>query len=107
MLGKGFLRGSFEFVGQGNVAGGFEACYIGAMFVFHSEQCPHASARDFGEPNEKGDDAAMLEIGGVDGIEDPVEAEDGIKDHGYVVVIWVAVAADVAEEAFVCVWLEE
>jgi len=77
------------------------------MFVFDSEKCPHPSACDFREADEEGADAAVLDVGRVDGIEDPVEAQDGVEDHGEVVVVWVFVGADVAEEAFAGVWLEE
>lgn len=49
----------------------------------------------------------MLEIACVDRVENPVEAEDWVDDHGEVVVVRISVATDVAEEVFVGVWLQE
>lgn len=40
----------------------------------------------------------MLELACEDDVEDPVEAEDGVDDHGAVVEVGVFVAEDRAEE---------
>ena len=58
---------------------------IGAMFIFNTKQSPHAAAGDFCKGDEKGDNGAMLKVVGVNGIENPVEAQDGIDNHSKVV----------------------
>jgi len=49
----------------------------------------------------------VLEFGGEYGIEDPVEAKDGINDHSQVVKVRALVAEDVAEEGIFGVGIEE
>lgn len=49
----------------------------------------------------------MLKFGGEYGVEDPVEAEDGVNDHGEVVEARVLVAKDVAKEGIFGVRVEE
>lgn len=62
------------------------------MFVFDSEEGPHASAADFGEANEEAEDGRMLEFVGVDGVEYPVETEDRIEDHRQIIYPWAFIA---------------
>ena len=40
----------------------------------------------------------MLEFFGVDHVEDPVKAEDGVEEHGEIVDPWSLVPLDVAQE---------
>lgn len=40
----------------------------------------------------------MLEVVAVDCVEDPVEAEDGVEDHGEIVDPWAFVAENITEE---------
>lgn len=40
----------------------------------------------------------MLEVVAVDGVEDPIEAEDGVEDHGGVVDPWAFVPEHVPQE---------
>ena len=40
----------------------------------------------------------MLDIGAVDGVENPIEAEDGVEDHGGVVDFGIFVAEDVTKK---------
>lgn len=68
------------------------------MFVLDTEEDPNPSASDLGESDEKRYEGAMLEIMGVDGIEDPVEAEYGVEEHGCIVPVWIFVASNVTEE---------
>jgi len=48
---------------------------VGAMFIFDTKERPHPTTSDFGEANEEGHYGIVLEITGVNGVEDPVEAE--------------------------------
>jgi hypothetical protein len=82
VLLKGILRRGLDLVGEGDIAGRFKPCDIRAVLVFDAEKSPHASTGDFGKSDEEGHDAAVLEICNIDGIEDPIAAEDGIEDHG-------------------------
>ena len=77
------------------------------MFVFDAEEGPHAATADFGEADEEAEEGGMLEFVGVDGIEDPVEAEDGVEDHGKVVDPGAFVAELVTEEGIFGIWVEE
>lgn len=88
----------FEGVGQRGVAGGFVLGDVGAVFVFDAQECPHAAAEDFGEADEEGHDGAVLGAVGEDGVEDPVEAEDGVDDHDGVVYPDGADGGDVAQQ---------
>ena len=55
------------------------------MFVFDAEEGPDASSADLGEGDEEGEEGGVLDVRAVDCVEDPVEAEDGVEDHGGVV----------------------
>ena len=68
------------------------------MFVFDAEQRPHASAGDFKEADQEAEDGGVLEFVGVDHVENPVEAEDGVEEHGEIVDPWSLVPLDVAQE---------
>lgn len=84
LVGEG-VCGVLEVVGQGHVAGGAEAADVCAVFVLDAEDGPDAAADDFGEGDEEGNHGRVLDVVGVDGVEDPVEAEDGVDEHGAVV----------------------
>jgi hypothetical protein len=80
----GFAAGDFfagDVVGEGHVAGGAEAAYVCAVLVLYAEEGPHAAAAHFGEGDDKGGHGGVLELERVDGVGDPVEAEDGVDDH--------------------------
>ena len=77
------------------------------MLILDSENCPDSTTCDFREGSEEGDECAVLQVVRVDRVEDPIEAQDWIDDHGGVVVPCRFVAADVAEEALVSVRLKE
>ena len=47
----------------------------------------------------------MLQLVGVDGVEDPIEAKDGVEYHGNIVDPGVFVAQDVAKKRVFCVWV--
>ena len=49
----------------------------------------------------------MLKFGGKDGVEDPVEAKDGVNDHGKVVEARVLVTKDVAKKRVFGVGIKE
>lgn len=87
-----------DLVGQGNVSGGAEAADVGAVFILHSEQGPDASAADFGEADEEAEHGRVLYVFAVDGVEYPIEAQDGVEDHGYVVDPGILVSENIAEE---------
>ena len=91
-------RFKIEFVREGDIAGSAEAADVGAVFVFDAEKSPQAAAANFREANKEGEEGRVLQFGGVDGVEDPVESEDGVEEHGEVVDPGAAVAKDVAEE---------
>lgn len=91
-------RSGRDVVGQGHVSRGAEAADVGAVFVFDAEKRPHASTGDFGEADEEAEDGGVLKFLGVDHVEDPVEAEDGVEEHGEIVDPWSLVSEDVTKE---------
>lgn len=68
------------------------------MFVFDAEERPHASTGDFGKADKEAEDGGVLKFSGVDHVEDPVEAEDGVEEHGEIVYPCSLVSEDVAQE---------
>ena len=68
------------------------------MFVLDAEEGPDGAAADFGQGDEEGEGGAVLEVVAVDGVEDPVEAEDGVQEHGGVVDPGAFVAEHVPQE---------
>ena len=59
--------------------------HIRAVFILDTDHSPHATAKDLGESDAEAVKAGVLSLEGEDDIEDPVEAEDGVDDHGDVV----------------------
>lgn len=51
------------------------------MLILDPEKRPHASAADFREADEEAENGRVLELASVDGVKDPIEAEDGVNDH--------------------------
>ena len=68
------------------------------MFVFDAEQCPYSSATHFREANEEAEKRRVLQFAGEDGIEDPIETEYGVEDHGCIVHPGSFVAENIAQE---------
>ena len=58
-----------------------------AMFVLHSEKRPHPSAEDLRQTDQKTNDGRMLNVLGEYYIKHPVETQDGIQDHGDIVIL--------------------
>ena len=91
-------------LGDGNIVRkryvptGAEAADVGAVFVFDAEEGPDGATADFGQRNEEGEGGGVLEVFAVDGVEDPVEAEDGVEEHGGVVDPRAFVAEHVPQE---------
>lgn len=52
------------------------------MFVFDTEEGPHAATSDFGQTDEEADQRAVLEIVGIYGVEYPIKTEDRVNAHG-------------------------
>lgn len=99
LLGHGGVRlGRRDVVGKGNVSAGSKTADVGAVFVFDPEEGPDGAPADFGEGDEEGEGGAVLEVLAVDGVEDPVEAEDGVEEHGGVVDPGPLVAEHVSQE---------
>ena len=95
--------GRGQVVGEWHVAGCSKAADVGAVFVLHPEEGPHPSSAYFGEGDEEGEQSGVLDVCAVDGVEDPVEAEDGVEDHGDVIYRGTLVAEDFAQEWVRCV----
>lgn len=68
------------------------------MFIFDTEERPHASAADFREAYEEAKEGGVLQFASIDGVENPIEAEDGVENHGKVVYPRAVVAEDVPKE---------
>lgn len=98
LVHRGVRLGRRDVVGKGDVSAGAKAADVGAVFVFDAEEGPDGAAADFGEGDEEGEGGAVLEVLAVDGVEDPVEAEDGVEEHGGVVDPRPLVAEDVSQE---------
>jgi hypothetical protein len=75
----------WEFVWQWNIARGAEVTDVGAVLVFDAEQGPHASPEHLRESYEEGRQSRVLELEVKNGIEDPVEAQDGVDHYSDVV----------------------
>jgi hypothetical protein len=73
------------------------------MFVFHSEQLPHASSKDLGKGYQECDFCRVLNIVSVYGVKYPIEAEDGINHDRGVVPPSVFEAESVSQEWMFCV----
>ena len=74
-----------DFVGERNVTTRSEPAYVRAVLVLDAEEHPQASTQNFREGDEKRDEGGMLDIVGVDGVKDPVEAENWVDDEGNIV----------------------
>ena len=68
------------------------------MFVFNTEQGPHTSTTHFREPDEEAEERGVLQLARKDRIEDPVETEYRVDDHGKVVHPRSLVAENVAQK---------
>ena len=77
------------------------------MFVLHAEEGPDGAAEDLGAGDGEGEDGGVLEFAGDEGVGDPVEAQQGVDDHGEVVVEGVFVAEHVAQEGVFGVGIDE
>ena len=55
------------------------------MFVFNTEQCPYAPAAHFRKADEEAEERGVLQLAGEDGVENPVETEYRVEDHGEVI----------------------
>ena len=77
------------------------------MFVFDAEKGPHATAADFRKGDEEAEECRVLEFRGVDGVEDPIEAKDRVKDHGEVVDPRAFVTENLTEERMLRVRIAE
>ena len=49
----------------------------------------------------------MLQLVGVDGVEDPIKSEDWVEYHGYIVDPGVFVAQDITEKWVFCIRIAE
>ena len=85
-------------VRQRDISRSAETAYISAVFILHAEEGPHSAAQDFSDGDDEGCDGRVLELEGDEGIEDPVEPENWIYDHGDVVCPYFLVAEGLAEE---------
>lgn len=74
-----------DFVGQRNIPTCSKTANVGAVLVFDSEKHPDASSDHLGEGHEERYQARVLDFVGVDGVEDPVKAQDWVDEHGEVV----------------------
>ena len=97
--------GCRDFIGKWHVTRCPEATNVGTMFVFDTEEGPDPSAADLGEADEKAENGGMLKVVGEDGIKDPVETKNRVKDHGKVVDPGSFVAEHFAEEGVGGVWI--
>ena len=77
------------------------------MFVLYSEQRPHAAPHHLAKGNEERHKAGMLRVVCVDCVEDPVEANYGIYDHGAVIPPSVFKGQRRAEETVLCIRIHE
>lgn len=98
LLGVAVERRGRHFVREGHIATSAEVADVGAVFVFDAEEGPHCAAEDLGEGDEEGGDGRMLQLEWDDGVEDPVEAKEGVDGHGEVVHPDFFVAEGLAEE---------
>ena len=77
------------------------------MFVLDAEDGPYPSSCNLAERDHEGQESRVLDIVAVDGVEDPIEAEDRVKDHGCVVDPYRLEGEIVAEKAWVRVEVKE
>jgi hypothetical protein len=73
------------------------------MFVFHSEQLPHATSTDLRQGYQECYLSRVLNIVPVYGIEDPVEAEDRVNHDSSVVPPGIFESKSVSQEWMLCV----
>lgn len=71
---------------------------VSAVFVLDAEDGPDPAADNFGDGDAEVHFGEGLDLFLVDGVEDPIEAEDEVEGHGEVVAPWVREGEDVAEE---------
>lgn len=72
-------------------------CNVCTMFIFNSEQSPHASPSNLGKGNEEGDHSTMLDVMGIDRVKYPIESKYRIKYHGCVIPVLVFEATNITE----------
>ena len=87
-----------QVVRERHVAGGAEATDVCAVLVFDPEERPHAAAADFAQGDDEAEEGRVLGVMLEDGVEYPVEAEEGVEEHGYVIEHGVFVPEDFAQE---------
>lgn len=94
-------------VREGNIPRRLEAGDIRAVFIFNPEKDPNSSAGYLREGDNKRYESAMLEVVGVDGVEDPVESKYRVQEHGRIVIIRIFIASNITKKAFRGMGLEE
>ena len=77
------------------------------MLVLDAEERPHASTADLGKSDEEAQHGGVLQVLGIDGVEDPIEAQDRVEQHSEVVDPRSPVAERVAEEGVLRVWVQQ
>lgn len=55
------------------------------MLIFNTEQRPHTTPQHLAEGDKEGYQAGVLCIIRINGVEYPVETNDGVDDHGSIV----------------------
>jgi hypothetical protein len=77
------------------------------MFVFHSEQLPHATSTDLRQGYQECHFGRVLNIMPIDGVEDPIEAENRINHDRSVVPPSVFEAKSITQERMLCVGVHQ
>lgn len=55
------------------------------MFILETEEAPDPSSKKFAQASQKADECRMLNVALKDDIEDPVEADDWVDNHGSII----------------------
>lgn len=100
-------RGWFDVIGQWDIPRCTEVADIRAVFVFNAEESPYASTAYFREADKEADESGVLEFLGVDRVEDPIEAEYRVDNHGQVIYPRAFVAEDVAKKGILGIGVAE
>lgn len=100
-----FVR--WNLVRQRHVPARSEATNIGAVLVLDPEQSPQTTTADLRKTDDEREDCRVLKFLIEYCIEDPVESQDRVQDHGGVVNPGPFVAQDIAKEGMRGIWIEE
>lgn len=77
------------------------------VFILYAEQCPDPTTNDFGKGDEEGHQRGMLRVMCINSVEYPVEAYDGVDEHGSIIPPCVFESERRSKEPMLCIRIDQ